>query len=226
MPNTSSFHYIDLKHDDCVALITLKRPDSLNAITWDMATELHDALDEVSNEFPAIRVVIITGEGRGFCSGADVGDMSARLQQSQSGSMNNVDHGPSVTVAAALQAVGNGGVVVALVGDPSAIQIELDKYDTPAKQLIQVVPADGVVEEGESPARAFRSKPKASVFVAYQLAMSPSCASCGVLHIFPIYECVWWCSPRALLGEAQTISLRQYPKGYFFLSLYIFGELP
>ena len=98
MPNTSSFHYIDLKHDDCVTLITLKRPDRLNAITWDMATELHDALDEVSNEFPAIRVVIITGEGRGFCSGADVGDMSARLQQSQSGSMNNVDHGPSVTM--------------------------------------------------------------------------------------------------------------------------------
>ena len=76
------------------------------------------------------------------------------------------DHGPVVTVPAALQAVDKGGVSVSLVGDEVAIQAELDKYDTPAKQLVQVVPADGVVEEDESPARAFRSKPKASIFVA------------------------------------------------------------
>ena len=76
------------------------------------------------------------------------------------------DHGPSVTVPAALQAIGSGGIAVALVGDAEAIQAELDKYDTPAKQLVQVVPAYGVVEEGESPARAFRTKPKASIFVS------------------------------------------------------------
>ena len=44
------------------------------------------------------------------------------------------DHGPSITVPAALQAIGNGGIAVALVGDPVAIQAELDRYDTPAKQ--------------------------------------------------------------------------------------------
>lgn len=76
------------------------------------------------------------------------------------------DHGPSVTVPAALKAVGAGGIAVALVGDAGAIQAELVKYDSPAKQLVQIIPAEGVVEEGESPARAFRSKPKASVFVA------------------------------------------------------------
>ncbi len=76
------------------------------------------------------------------------------------------DHGPVVTVPAALKAIGAGGVAVALVGDTNAIQTELDKYDTPAKQLVQIVPAEGVVEEGESPARAFRSKPRASIFVA------------------------------------------------------------
>jgi len=76
------------------------------------------------------------------------------------------DHGPVVTVPAALQAVDKGGVAVALVGDEAAIQAELDKYDSPAKQLVQIVPAEGVVEEDESPARAFRSKPKASIFVA------------------------------------------------------------
>jgi len=76
------------------------------------------------------------------------------------------DHGPVVTVPAALKAIGEGGVAIALVGDAEAIQAELDKYDTPAKQLVQVVPAEGVVEEGESPALAYRSKPKASVFVS------------------------------------------------------------
>ncbi|HIK89611.1 MAG TPA: phosphate acyltransferase PlsX [Dehalococcoidia bacterium] len=76
------------------------------------------------------------------------------------------DHGPVVMVPAALKAIGEGGVAVTLVGDAEAIQVELDKYDTPEKQLAQIVPAEGVVEEGESPARAFRSKPKASIFVS------------------------------------------------------------
>jgi glycerol-3-phosphate acyltransferase PlsX len=76
------------------------------------------------------------------------------------------DHGPVVTVPAALKAVSNGGVAVALVGDHSAIQQELGKYESPAKQLIQIVKSDGVVEEGESPALAYRSKPRASVFVS------------------------------------------------------------
>ncbi len=76
------------------------------------------------------------------------------------------DHGPAVTVPAALRAIGNGGVAIALVGDQAAIQAELDRTDSPAKELVQIVPADGVVQEDESPALAFRSKPRASVFVA------------------------------------------------------------
>lgn len=76
------------------------------------------------------------------------------------------DHGPVVTVPAALKAIEKGGVAIALVGEPAAIQEELDKFDTPAKQLVQIVPSDGVVEEHESPALAFRSKRRASIFVA------------------------------------------------------------
>ena len=76
------------------------------------------------------------------------------------------DHGPAVTVPAALRAIDKGGVAIVLVGDRAAIQIELDRSDSPAKKLVQVVPAQGVVEESESPALAFRSKPRASVFVS------------------------------------------------------------
>ena len=76
------------------------------------------------------------------------------------------DHGPPVTVPAALKAIGAGGVAVALVGDADVLQAELDKYDTPAKRLAQIVPSEGVIEEGPNPVQALRQKPKASVLVA------------------------------------------------------------
>ena len=76
------------------------------------------------------------------------------------------DHGPSVTVPAALKAIGKGGVAVALVGNPEAIEAELAKYDTPAKKLVQVVPSGDAVPEGANPALALRANPKASVLIA------------------------------------------------------------
>ena len=76
------------------------------------------------------------------------------------------DHGPAVTVPAALKAIEKGEIAVALVGDRTAIQTELEKFDSPAKKLVQVVPAQGVVEESESPALAYRFKPRASIFVS------------------------------------------------------------
>lgn len=76
------------------------------------------------------------------------------------------DHGPAVTVPAALKAIGKGGVAVALVGDPAAIEAELAKYDTPAKKLTNIVPSEGVIPEGTNPALALRAHPRASVLVA------------------------------------------------------------
>ncbi len=57
---------------DHVATITLDRPDRLNAFTVTMQRELCAALDEVDAD-PAVRVVVVTGRGRGFCAGADLG---------------------------------------------------------------------------------------------------------------------------------------------------------
>ena len=76
---TTEAQHISLKRCNHVAVITLKRPDRLNALNQQMAQELHDSLDTLVGEFPNIRVVVITGAGRGFCSGADVGDMPARM---------------------------------------------------------------------------------------------------------------------------------------------------
>ena len=54
-----------------VAILTLNRPDTLNALTMPMVNALLDRLDEC-NDDPDVRVVIITGSGRGFCSGFDL----------------------------------------------------------------------------------------------------------------------------------------------------------
>ncbi|WP_322762030.1 enoyl-CoA hydratase/isomerase family protein [Frankia sp. Cr2] len=52
-------------------LITLRRAHRLNALTWPLINDLHAALDKVHTRTD-IDVVIITGEGRGFCAGSDV----------------------------------------------------------------------------------------------------------------------------------------------------------
>ena len=61
-----------------VATITLNRPERLNALTFEAYDELRRAFRVLSDEEDA-RVVVITGAGRGFCSGGDVEDIIGRL---------------------------------------------------------------------------------------------------------------------------------------------------
>ena len=61
-----------------IGLITLNRPDRLNAINLEMLEDLHSLFDQLC-DWDRVRVVIIVGEGRGFCSGADIKD--ARLRR-------------------------------------------------------------------------------------------------------------------------------------------------
>ena len=62
-----------------VAVIRLNRPERLNAINNVLSDDVHFVLDEIQ-ENADVRVVILTGEGRGFCAGADVNRMSDSLQ--------------------------------------------------------------------------------------------------------------------------------------------------
>lgn len=54
-----------------VALVTLNRPERLNAMSHELVADLHAALDEVAADH-AVRVVVLTGAGRGFCAGLDL----------------------------------------------------------------------------------------------------------------------------------------------------------
>ncbi len=66
-----------LEKKDGIATITLNVPDKLNALTQKMRMSLPLAIGEIAKD-EGVRVVIVTGAGRGFCSGADVAAMSAR----------------------------------------------------------------------------------------------------------------------------------------------------
>ena len=70
-----------------VAWIRLNRPEKLNALTHQLATEAIDALEICAKE-PEVRCVVITGEGRGFCAGQDL----TEFQQQDLESFSVADH--------------------------------------------------------------------------------------------------------------------------------------
>jgi enoyl-CoA hydratase len=58
---------------DHIALVTLNRPERMNAMAFDVMIPLREALERVSED-NSVRVVVLTGAGHGFCSGADLED--------------------------------------------------------------------------------------------------------------------------------------------------------
>ena len=76
MIKPNSFLY---EERDGIATITLNRPERLNAITFEVYRELTDLIATLRDE-KAVRVVVITGAGRAFCSGGDVRDIIGELQ--------------------------------------------------------------------------------------------------------------------------------------------------
>lgn len=61
--------------DEWITTVTLRRPDALNALDEPMTLALVRVLEELEHD-DATRVIVLTGEGRGFCAGADVASMA------------------------------------------------------------------------------------------------------------------------------------------------------
>lgn len=74
-PNPKSFLY---EERGPIAVITLNRPDRLNSLTFEVYRELNHTLSALHNR-EEVRVVVITGRGRGFCSGGDVDEIIGEL---------------------------------------------------------------------------------------------------------------------------------------------------
>ena len=72
MPDDSSYQHILFAVEDGVATITLNRPERLNAFHFPLGAELESAYARCDAD-DAIRAVVLTGAGRAFCAGADMG---------------------------------------------------------------------------------------------------------------------------------------------------------
>lgn len=64
--------------DNGVARLTLNRPDKMNSFNAEMHAEVRDALDHIQSNL-AVRVLVLTGAGRGFCAGQDLADAEVRF---------------------------------------------------------------------------------------------------------------------------------------------------
>ena len=68
-----SFEQIEFEIHDGVGLITLNRPERMNAWTYQMSDELTSVIEQC-NDDPEVGAMVMTGAGRGFCAGADIQD--------------------------------------------------------------------------------------------------------------------------------------------------------
>jgi 2-(1,2-epoxy-1,2-dihydrophenyl)acetyl-CoA isomerase len=119
---------ISLDEADGIATLTLNRPTALNALTPDMVCELNMALDDLRDKGTA-RVLLMTGAGRAFCSGADLSGVEPAGPPGRpidAGSMLEVSHNPLIerlfalpipVVTAINGLAAGGGCSVAIAGD-------------------------------------------------------------------------------------------------------------
>lgn len=84
------YQQLDYAVDNGVALVTLNRPDRLNAMTLQMGGEIRAAMQRASDD-DAVRAIVLTGAGRGFCAGAD----AARLQGTAAGGAREAEPLPN-----------------------------------------------------------------------------------------------------------------------------------
>lgn len=124
---TESWDNFVFEVGDGVGTITFDRPDRLNALTYDVYADLRDLIGELEHR-DDVSVLVITGQGRGFCSGGDVEEIIGDLQSSDTkrllefarltGSVVEAMRRAPLPIIAAVNGVAAGaGAVIALAAD-------------------------------------------------------------------------------------------------------------
>lgn len=109
-----------------VKLLTLDRPERLNAVNWPMVRELDELFASIRHD-REIRVIVLTGAGRAFCAGLDIKDPASLdpddivhaydLQEMFAGMCANLHELPVPVIAAVNGAATGAGLVFALASD-------------------------------------------------------------------------------------------------------------
>ena len=126
-PFTRDWEHFDFAVHDEVGTITFARPEVLNALTFDVYADLRDLLAELPLR-DDVRVLVITGTGRGFCSGGDVHEIIGELLKMESRELldftrmtgavvQNMRDCPLPIVAAINGVAAGAGSVIALAAD-------------------------------------------------------------------------------------------------------------
>jgi enoyl-CoA hydratase/carnithine racemase len=124
---TDSWQNFDFSLENGVATVTFSRPEKLNALTFDVYADLRDLLGELPHRGDA-RVLVLTGQGRGFCSGGDVEEIIGELQKMSAGELleftrmsgavvKAMRDSPFPIVAAVNGVAAGAGAVLALASD-------------------------------------------------------------------------------------------------------------
>jgi enoyl-CoA hydratase/carnithine racemase len=121
---TQTFRYDE---SEGVATITLDRPERLNALTFEVYAELRDIFPALGAR-DSVRAIVVTGEGRGFCSGGDVQAIIGELVKQERPALveftrmtgaliSNIRQCPKPIVAAVNGVAAGAGAVIALACD-------------------------------------------------------------------------------------------------------------
>ena len=124
---TDEWRYFDFAVADGVATVTFDRPEQLNALTFDVYADLRDLLRELPHR-DDVRVLVITGRGRGFCSGGDVDEIIGELLKKDARDLldftrmtgavvQNMRECPLPIIAAVNGTAAGAGSVIALAAD-------------------------------------------------------------------------------------------------------------
>ena len=122
-----AWKHFDFRLDAGVATVTFVRPERLNALTFEVYADLRDLLHELSQR-DDVRVLVISGSGRGFCSGGDVDEIIGALQSMEPRDLlaftrmtgavtQRLREAPFPVIAAVNGVAAGAGAVIALAAD-------------------------------------------------------------------------------------------------------------
>lgn len=205
MTDIPTFDTIKFDIADHVATITLNRPERLNSMPPAMADDIRTALDHLPSL--GARALLITGEGRGFCSGADLaGDRSGGAIGGGARSRNALrqNYNPLILALAALDTP----VVVAVNGPAAGIGCSLAlagdfTFAAKSAYFLQAFVNIGLVPDGGSSwllPRLIGLPRAAQMMMLGEKISGEQAAEWGM-----VYQCV---EDDALIGEARALAVR------------------